>query len=64
MEDRVADHLADHNVKTRSNPDEQDGTSGGGVGVAEMRERKMKGMGLPSPQVCLAALPTFRLLWL
>lgn len=48
---------ADHNVKTRSNPNEQDGTSGGGVGVAEMRERKMKGMGLPSPQVCLAAVP-------
>jgi hypothetical protein len=42
---------ADHNVATRSNPNEQDGTSGGGVGVAEMRERKMAGQGLPSPQV-------------
>lgn len=51
-EDDSADVVADHNVKTRSNPKEQDGTSGGGVGVAEMRERKMEGRGLPSPQVC------------
>jgi hypothetical protein len=42
---------ADHNVKTRSDATTQDGTGGGGVGVAEMRERKMAGQGLPSPQV-------------
>lgn len=42
---------ADHNVSTRSDAKTQDGTAGGGVGVAEMRERKMAGMGQPSPQV-------------
>ena len=42
---------ADNSAKTRSNPNVHDGTSGGGVGVAEMRERKMEGRGLPSPQV-------------
>lgn len=42
---------ADHNVKTRENANVHDGTGGGGVGVAEMRERKMDGRGLPSPQV-------------
>jgi hypothetical protein len=47
-------YSADHNVKTRSDPNVHDGTSGGGVGVAEMRERKMDGRGLPSPQVSLA----------
>lgn len=47
-------YSADHNVKTRSDPTVHDGTSGGGVGVAEMRERKMDGRGLPSPQVSLA----------
>lgn len=41
----------DKDVKFRENAKEQDGTSGGGVGVAEMRERKMAGQGLPSPQV-------------
>lgn len=46
-----ADDAVDRNASTRSNPKEQDGTSGGGVGVAEMRERKMEGRGLPSPQV-------------
>lgn len=45
---------ADHNVKTRDDAKTQDGTAGGGVGVAEMRERKMAGQGLPSPQVSLA----------
>ncbi|ORY29978.1 hypothetical protein BCR39DRAFT_564983 [Naematelia encephala] len=43
-------YSADHDIKTRSNAKEQDGSSGGGVGVAEMRERKMEGRGLPSPQ--------------
>ncbi|OCF36368.1 hypothetical protein I316_01615 [Kwoniella heveanensis BCC8398] len=43
-------YSADHDVKTRDNPKGQDGTNGGGVGVAEMRERKMQGQGLPSPQ--------------
>jgi len=43
--------VVDHNVKTRENPNVHDGTWGGGVGVAEMRERKMEGRGLPSPQV-------------
>lgn len=43
--------IVDHSVSTRSNPNAHDGTSGGGVGVAEMRERKEKGQGLPSPQV-------------
>lgn len=49
---------ADHNVKTRSDPTQHDGTGGGGVGVAEMRERKMEGRGQPSPQVC--CVPSFR----
>lgn len=40
----------DHSPKLRENGKEQDGTQGGGVGVAEMRERKMEGRGLPSPQ--------------
>lgn len=47
-------YSADHNVKTRSDPTVHDGTRGGGVGVAEMRERKMEGKGLPSPQVCMS----------
>ncbi|WVR05434.1 hypothetical protein IAU60_002450 [Kwoniella sp. DSM 27419] len=42
-------YSADHDIKTNSNPG-HDGTGGGGVGVAEMRERKMAGQGLPSPQ--------------
>lgn len=42
---------ADHNIKIRSDNTSHDGTGGGGVGVAEMRERKMEGKGLPSPQV-------------
>ncbi|EIW68005.1 hypothetical protein TREMEDRAFT_63889 [Tremella mesenterica DSM 1558] len=42
--------LADHNVSIRSNPKEQDGSAGGGQGLAEMRERKMRGQGGPSPQ--------------
>jgi len=43
----------DHDVKLRSKSDakQHDGTGGGGMGVAEMRERKMAGQGLPSPQV-------------
>ncbi|ORX33826.1 hypothetical protein BD324DRAFT_638754 [Kockovaella imperatae] len=41
---------ADHNPTFRDDPNVHDGTSGGGVGLAEMRERKMKGQGLPSPQ--------------
>ncbi len=43
---------ADHNPSLRSSEDAKthDGTRGGGVGVAEMRERKMAGQGLPSPQ--------------
>ncbi|WVQ99008.1 hypothetical protein IAU59_006140 [Kwoniella sp. CBS 9459] len=43
-------YSADHDIKTRDNAKGQDGTNGGGVGVAEMRERKMQGQGLPSPQ--------------
>ncbi|WVQ69790.1 hypothetical protein V866_008045 [Kwoniella sp. B9012] len=38
-------HSAEHDVKTRDDP-----SASGGVGLAEMRERKMKGQGLPSPQ--------------
>ncbi len=45
-------------MEIRANPKEQDGTSGGGVGVAEMRERKMEGRGVPSPQVGLSP-PTY-----
>ncbi|KAK4684558.1 hypothetical protein P7C73_g5618, partial [Tremellales sp. Uapishka_1] len=40
----------DTDAKMRSNPKEQDGSEGGGNGLAEMRERKMEGRGLPSPQ--------------
>jgi len=45
----------DHDVKLRSKSDakQHDGTGGGGMGVAEMRERKMAGQGLPSPQVSI-----------
>ena len=49
--------LVDHAVSTRANPNVQDGTAGGGVGVAEMRERKMQGQGLPSPQVSVRVDP-------
>ncbi|WWC89829.1 uncharacterized protein L201_004757 [Kwoniella dendrophila CBS 6074] len=38
-------HSAEHDVKTRDDP-----TAKSGQGLAEMRERKEKGMGLPSPQ--------------
>ena len=43
----------DHDAPMRSKEDakQQDGTQGGGMGVKEMRERKMAGQGLPSPQV-------------
>ncbi|WWD16194.1 hypothetical protein CI109_100619 [Kwoniella shandongensis] len=41
-------YSADHDVKTAT--PNLDGSNGGGVGVAEMRERKEKGMGGPSPQ--------------
>ncbi|KAK8869545.1 hypothetical protein IAR55_000112 [Kwoniella newhampshirensis] len=41
-------YSADHDVKTVT--PNSDGSNGGGNGVAEMRERKEKGMGLPSPQ--------------
>jgi hypothetical protein len=44
-------YSADHDVKIREDPTQHDGTGGGGVGLAEMRERKMAGQGLPSPQV-------------
>lgn len=47
----------DHDAKMRSKEDakQQDGTQGGGMGVKEMRERKMAGQGLPSPQVSAGA---------
>ncbi len=45
----IADH--DVNVRSTENAKSHDGTGGGGQGVAEMRERKMDGRGLPSPQV-------------
>jgi hypothetical protein len=51
---------ADHNVKTRTDNSSHDGTGGGGVGVAEMRERKMEGRGLPSPQVSFSSFSTIR----
>ncbi|WWC69196.1 uncharacterized protein I206_103132 [Kwoniella pini CBS 10737] len=38
-------HSAEHDVKTREDP-----TASSGQGLAQMRERKEKGMGLPSPQ--------------
>lgn len=43
----------DHEAPMRSKSDakQQDGSQGGGMGVKEMRERKMAGQGLPSPQV-------------
>lgn len=41
----VDDVAADHNPPTH------DGSGKGGVGVSEMRERKMQGQGLPSKQV-------------
>ncbi|KAK1925123.1 hypothetical protein DB88DRAFT_488018 [Papiliotrema laurentii] len=43
-------NTVDRDAPTRSNPNVHDGSAGGGVGVAEMRERKMQGQGLPSPQ--------------
>jgi hypothetical protein len=38
-------------MRSKSDAKQQDGTQGGGMGVKEMRERKMAGQGLPSPQV-------------
>ncbi|WRT67403.1 uncharacterized protein IL334_004374 [Kwoniella shivajii] len=38
-------HSAEHDVKTQDNPSGQ-----AGQGLAQMRERKMEGKGLPSPQ--------------
>ncbi|WWC60843.1 uncharacterized protein I303_103419 [Kwoniella dejecticola CBS 10117] len=38
-------HSAEHDVKTRDDP-----TASSGQGLEQMRERKEKGMGLPSPQ--------------
>jgi hypothetical protein len=38
-------------MRSKSDAKQQDGSQGGGMGVKEMRERKMAGQGLPSPQV-------------
>jgi hypothetical protein len=50
---RSADRRRDVDVDVADhNPATHDGSGKGGVGVSEMRERKMQGQGLPSKQVC------------